>query len=92
MRIAALHRIEQPDRIDEEVLRRFQLRKPLEPRPAEHRAARAKPLAHRLDRGSRTQRKAAEIELRQLQPGNQLAQVAGQDALRIMARRRAALR
>ena len=63
VRVAALDAVEQLDRVEEEGLAPLPVAKPFEPRAAEHRAARPKALADRLDRRARAEREAAEIEI-----------------------------
>src|SRR5206468_8027720 len=86
VRVAPLYMVEQFDRFEEEGLAPLPVAQPLQTRAAEDRAPRTQPLAHALNRRPRTQRKSAEIELRQAQMRHQLAQIAGEYAPRIMFR------
>ena len=80
MRVAALDPVEQLDRLEEEILAALPVPQSLEPRSAKDRPARLQPLADRLDRRPRAERKAAEVEIGEPEMGDQLAQVAREDS------------
>ena len=74
------------------VLRRSQLRKPSSPAPPRiaRRGRSPSPTASTVVRAP--ERKAAEVEIGQAEMRDQFAQIAGEDALRIIFRARAACR
>src|SRR6478609_5891467 len=84
MRVAALHLVEHRDRLDKEGLAPLPVAKPFEARAAEDCAPRPKPLPHALDGRPSSKRETAEVELGELETRDHLAQIAREDALRII--------
>src|SRR5207253_10155056 len=86
VRIAALHRVERFDRLEEEALAALPVAQALETRAAEDRAPRREPLPDRFHRRPRPERESAKIEVGESKVPNKLAHIPGEDAARIILR------